>query len=169
MRQTIGSTWIYQLVILFILIFVSFLVLALTYSKNFKNKNEVLNIIEKYEGVTADSVAIMNNYLNYNGYKTVGRCPQGEGTWIASTDLQSTTLVKANANQKYFYCLKKVNSTKPTTTGKSTPSNTIFYEVVLFYKFNVPVIQSVATFTVNGVTSDIISHKDLYDKIVYGK
>lgn len=169
MRETIGSTWIYQLVILFILIFVSFLILALTYSKSFKNKNEVLNIIEKYEGVNKDSVSIMNNYLVYNGYKTTGRCPAGEGDWIGSTDLQSNELSKVNSNQKYYYCLKKVVSNKPTTSGKARASNNIFYEVVLFFKFRVPVLENVGTFTVNGVTSDIINTKDFYDQLVYGK
>ena len=164
MRETIGSTWIYQLVILFILIFVSFLILALTYSKSFKTKNEVLNIIEKYEGVNKDSVAIINNYLTTSGYKTMGGCPDDHdgAYWIASNNLEATSLVKAKTNEKYYYCLKRKNSSKP-STGKTLSSKFVFYEVALFYKFNLPVIGNISTFTVNGVTSDIIGTKDLYD------
>ena len=66
MRQAIGSTWILQLVIVFILIFVAFLALSINYTKAYKIKNELLSIIEKYEGVNSGengSISIINNYL----------------------------------------------------------------------------------------------------------
>ena len=66
MRESIGSTWILQLIIVFILLFVSFLTLSLSYSKSYKVKNETLSVIEKYEGLTQDSVSIINNYLIHN-------------------------------------------------------------------------------------------------------
>ena len=101
MRESIGSTWVFMIVIVFILLFVSFLTLALTYSKSFKTKNELINIIEKYEGVSSDSVKVINNYLSYSGYDVKGRCPNDKGTWLAATDLKNTTLVKAQKNVDY--------------------------------------------------------------------
>ena len=47
MRQAIGTTWILQLVIIFMLIFVAFLSLSLNYTKAFKIKNEIITTIEK--------------------------------------------------------------------------------------------------------------------------
>ena len=166
MRETIGSTWIYQLVIVFILIFVSFLILALTYSKNFKTKNEILNIIEKYEGVTKDSVGIINNYLSYTGYQTKGHCPKNEGVWIGSTNLNSTDLVKAVDNNKYYYCIKRTSSSKPTQSGKtSTNKNRYFYEVVIFYKFNLPVLGDISTFSVNRLLNITSLHNNGVSKL----
>ena len=52
MRQAIGSTWILQLVIIFMLIFVAFLALSINYTKAFRVKNELVTMIEKYEGVS---------------------------------------------------------------------------------------------------------------------
>ena len=70
MRESVGSTWIFQLAIIFILIFSAYLAITINYSKTFKVKNEVISILEKYEGLTdsssgstsAGSIAIINNY-----------------------------------------------------------------------------------------------------------
>ena len=51
MRETIGNTFIIKLVIVFTLLFSAFLALAISYNKVFRMKNEVLSIIEKYEGI----------------------------------------------------------------------------------------------------------------------
>ena len=51
MREVSGSTWVFQLMIIFILIFACFLCLVINYSKAYRVKNEVLSIIEKYEGM----------------------------------------------------------------------------------------------------------------------
>jgi len=105
MRESIGSTWILQLVIVFILLFVGFLTLSLGYSKSYKVKNETLSVIEKYEGLTVDAVKIINNYLEYNNYDAKGKCE--DDTWYGLDNLTVTTLEKANPNKKYYYCIKK--------------------------------------------------------------
>ena len=79
MRESVGSTWTFGLVITFIFLFSSFLVLTINYTKAYKVKNEVISIIEKYEGYTNEnSVEIINNYLNASGYKEMGKCPISE-------------------------------------------------------------------------------------------
>ena len=50
MRQSIGSTWLIQLMILFILLFVGFIILTVNHSKVVRTKDEMINIVEKYEG-----------------------------------------------------------------------------------------------------------------------
>ena len=42
MRQTIGGTWLLQLVIVFIILFVGFIILTLNYSKTVTLKNELI-------------------------------------------------------------------------------------------------------------------------------
>ena len=109
MREAIGSTWIYQLVVIFILLFVAFLILSLTFSKNYKTKNELINIIEKYEGVNDQSVRIINSYLTQTGNRVRGKCPSADNTtWLAAPSLNSTQLVTPQANERYFYCVSIV-------------------------------------------------------------
>lgn len=166
MREAIGSTWIYSLVVVFILLFVGFLVLALSYSKSFKTKNELINIIERHEGVNTKSVEVINRYLDYNGYSTKGYCPNDKNKWLASNNLNSSSLVSAKSNEKYYYCVRREYSTSPKSDGSSKTNNKkVYYDVMVFFKFNLPVINNISTFRVDGITGDIIKSKDLFDSI----
>lgn len=149
MRQSIGATWILQLVIIFMLIFVAFLALSVNYTKAFKIKNEMVSIIEKYEGVSSHekgSIALINNYLRYYNYQTTGRCEDG---YYGVQDLNSTAISPVSSNNKYYYCVKKTKSSTATFENRAT------YEVVTFFKFNLPFIGDLFTFRVTGNTIDI--------------
>ena len=150
MRESIGSTWTLQLVIGFILIFVGFLTLSLGYSKSYKVKNETLSVIEKYEGLSKDAITIINNYLEYNGYNTMGKCP--DDTWYGVDNLSVNTLAKAETDKKYYYCIKK----------RISKNYRYYYELNVFFKFNLPIVGDFTTFTIEGTTSDITS-MDSYD------
>ena len=41
MRESVGSTWIFLIAITFTIIFAGFLVMALSYSRTYKEKNEL--------------------------------------------------------------------------------------------------------------------------------
>ena len=72
MRQTIGATWVFQLVIIFTLIFAAYIALTINYSKSFRIKNEVISIVEKSQGFTDNGIRLVNNYLLSSGYRTMG-------------------------------------------------------------------------------------------------
>ena len=164
MKESMGSTWIMSLMIGFIFIFTVFLILAMNFTKVYKMKNEVTTIIEKYEGATNKSsgghlnwgsISIIGNYLNSNGYSATGYCPEDntisdESTglvgWYGANNLSDDSLVKAENNTKYYYCIRKhnINNTKLT-----------YFEIVLFLKFDLPVIGNITAFKVNGNTTDI--------------
>lgn len=52
MRNSMGMTWTFQIMLIFILIFASFLAIYINFNKAFKMKNEVINIIERNEGIS---------------------------------------------------------------------------------------------------------------------
>ena len=52
MREAIGGTWLFGIVILFIALFSAFLAYSVSYTKAFNTKNEIINIIERNEGFT---------------------------------------------------------------------------------------------------------------------
>ena len=150
MREAIGSTWVMQLVIIFMLIFVAFLSLTINYTKAFKIKNEFISVIEKYEGLGSEengSIAIFNNYLRYHNYTAMGHCEENE---YGIKDLDTHMLEEVDKNQKYFYCVRKKNTA--TVKNKERAK----YEVKIFFNFNLPVIGDIFTFAVNGTTIDII-------------
>lgn len=52
MREAIGGTWLFGIVILFIALFASFLAYSISYTRAFNTKNEIINLIERSEGYT---------------------------------------------------------------------------------------------------------------------
>ena len=104
MKQTIATTTIFKAMIAFIILFVAFLTLSISYNKAFKIKNESVSIIEKYEGVTKKSITIINNYLSSHGYTTTGKCDTNE---YGVKDLSKATIELAKSSTKYYYCLSE--------------------------------------------------------------
>ena len=152
MRQTIGGTWVFQLVIIFTLIFAAYIALTINYSKSFRVKNEVLSIIEKNEGFTDNGVKLINNYLSQSGYKTVGACKLQTDVVVYGAnniDPSSISIERAQPGKKYYYCFSKY-------TGYHTYFTTrAYYKITLFSKFDLPVFGNLTTFDVDGQTSEI--------------
>ena len=105
MRHTIGGTWLLGLMIVFIMLFVGFIVLTINYSRTVKIKNEMIDMIEKYEGLNNSSIELVNNYLRYTGYDATGVCLTDEedqkGVY-GSLDLDGTML-EATVFNNWFY------------------------------------------------------------------
>ncbi|MBQ4583981.1 MAG: hypothetical protein IJA94_03750 [Bacilli bacterium] len=162
MKDVYGSTWTLQLMIGFILLFVAFLTLTITYSKVFKVKNEVISIIEKYQGYTDVSAEIINNYLRNSGYMTMGRCVDQnnptENPMLGINDYNDINAQNVTENENYFYCIEQERK-----QGFNDSLTRVNYEVTLFYSFNVPILGDIARFTVKGKTSDMIDRKDQFD------
>ncbi len=155
MREAIGGTWLTQLVIGFMLIFVAFLALSLNYTKAFKIKNELLTIIEKKEGLTDGSngsIAIINNYLKANNYGVTKSCEEGS-YGVSDLNSYSAELV-TNTSKKYYYCVTKIKAPSANNSGKS------YYRVGIFFYFNIPVLGDIFKFDVNGETGDVIVPAD---------
>ena len=76
MREAIGGTWLFGLVITFIVFFASFLAISINYAKAFNVKNNVVDLISKYEGNNCNARKTISNYLKYTGYLVTGVCPR---------------------------------------------------------------------------------------------
>lgn len=151
MRETVGHTFIIKIVVALTLLFSAFLVVAITYNKVFRLKNQVVSIIEKYEGVSSGSYSYktINNYLSANNYSTMSKCPSGyQGVTSYSGGLEDVS-----SNKKYYYCIKK--SVVKIKKLKENESREI-YNVILFYKLNIPLFGDMTIFEIKGQTKTII-------------
>ena len=143
MREVSGTTWTFQVIIFFILIFAGFLTLVLNYFKVYSVKNDMLTVIEKYEGITEDSMGIINNILKSKSYKATGKCPTDEN-WFGVMDLDGS-YEKVKSDSRYYYCFQK---------------NNIYYNVKLFYRFNLPFLGDIITFGVDGRSNAFIGSSE---------
>ena len=154
MRHSISGTWVFQLVLIFTLIFASYIALTINYSKSFRVKNEVLSIIEKNEGFTENGVKLINNYLSQSGYKTMGACKlQSDVVVFGANDIDPNvsmgSIEAAQPGKKYYYCFSKY-------TGYHTYFTTrAYYKITMFFKFDLPVLGQLMAFDVDGQTSEI--------------
>lgn len=145
MREAVGTTWIFQLVIIFILIFAAYLALTINYSRAFMVKNESLTIIEKHEGLTSNSIETVNGYLKTSGYKEKGDCPLG---WYGISDLDSTSYSDSEGT-KYYWCFTKIKGYNTTSPRRA------YYKIKMFFRFELPVIGPLLTYDVDGKTYEM--------------
>lgn len=154
MKESVATSYSFKMVLIFTFLFAAFLALAITYNKVFKVKNETISILEKYEGVTEKSLGIVNNYLKNSGYTEKGSCETNE---FGVKSLDNPKYEKANANEKYYYCLSYY--CKNVKSCKLTKDERIFYDIKLFFKFNLPYVGDLITFDITGETKEIKYYK----------
>ena len=71
MRDAFGGAFMLKLALVFIIIYVSFMAMALNYAKAFRVKNGVINIIEQYQfsgDSDTDTINRINTYLEKSNY-----------------------------------------------------------------------------------------------------
>ena len=145
MKAVSESTWTFQIIIFFILIFACFLVLVLSYNKAYTIKNRTLSIIEKYEGITPTSAELLNDYISNKGYTNKGKCPDG---WMGAINLQGDFEL-AKTNNTYYYCFKE-----------ESKNNKVYYDIKVFYKFNLPIIGDIMNYQIDGTTKTFLGADD---------
>lgn len=179
MKNAISNIWLLGLVTLFIFVFAGYLAVTISYSNAFKIKNEVISIIERHNGmsqgvsesvksaITGDTVTettameTINLYLYGMAYKVKGTCPDTGNDWYGATTLvddakPSVNYEKFVKGKKYYYCFAKNKS----DYGSNRSLNTYYYDVVIFYKMDLPVLGDIFTFRVDGTTNDIRGTND---------
>ena len=144
MRESIGGAWIFSIVITFIVLFSSYLAISINYSKAFKVKNSIVNMIEQNEGIDTDKIEA---YLNAAGYYSYGVCPRNEDgrEWHAESANTSST--------KYRYCWS-------TTSSEAGGLKKNYYQIIVFFKVDLPVIGDLLTFRITGETKAVYFAKD---------
>ncbi len=78
MRDVVGSSFMFRILIIFIVMFIVFMCFTVAYAKTFRLKNRVIDILEQsqYQGDTSDwkSIALetVDDYLATNAYDYPG-------------------------------------------------------------------------------------------------
>lgn len=147
MREAIGGTWLFSIVIVFIVLFTSFLAISVNYSKAFKVKNGIISIIEKNEGVSTDTVDEVSDYLDTVGYLVYSSCPDTV-TSQSSTDKAQGFEASNTNSRKFKYCIAKTEDTNGNI--KKT-----YYKVTVFFRVDLPIMGEIFTFPVTGETKPI--------------
>lgn len=179
MKTSISTVWFVGLVITFLMVFSAYIIITVDYSKSFKLKNEVLNIIEKNKGMTIydgtsvsstitsgtvvthiGAIKTINAFLKASSYTAKGPCdiPAGSPYVYGVKELEfengynwSSIGEKAVSGKHYYYCFAKY----PTGNIDNRVYDSVYYRVELFYKFEIPILREFLPIRVDGVTDEI--------------
>jgi hypothetical protein len=121
MREGIGSVFLYNIIITFIIIVFAFLAGTLSYTKAFKVNTKIVSAIEKYEGYNNLSNNEINKALQTLGYRisTNNTCPKRDGKSAMT-----------NLSNNYKYCVYEFSEGKGYRT----------YGVVSYISIDIPII-----------------------------
>lgn len=124
MREAIGGALLIKLVMVFITIYVCFLAIAINYSVTFRVKNQIINLIEAYEGVELAEPYIEEYIANVGYYRT---------------SVGSLNIDKSCSSNGY--CIESISSDR----GK-------YYKVTTYVSFDFPILGEITNFPVSGET-----------------
>lgn len=160
MKEAIGGTWIFGLVITFLALFTTFVSVSTNYSRVYKIKDEILLTIERNHGINQQTLATINSYLRGLGYSSTGECPDNDACWNAFSINDDDRVVGYGSNTNY--CIKKHVVNKKykegdaiQTTGPIGNPESAYYEAVVFFRIDWPILNRFFNIKISGETSTI--------------
>lgn len=133
MRDAFGGAFSVKLMLIFLILYVSFICVAINYARAFRVKNYIINIIEQYEGYNETNQGLLDDkidkYLGQSGYHI---------EYEEVKDRSSCTELKGHG-----YCIVKINN------------NPEYYRVETYMVFTLPIINVHFPIAVRGETRRI--------------
>lgn len=144
MKGAIGNTMVMNIVITFIILTTAFLVGSISYSKAFKVKTKVIDIIEKYNG----NFSVLSSTTTGNKNKIMAEIESMLGDIGYRTSATGSSCNKGSVaeSSNYDICIYK---------GENTSNSTYrgeYYKVVVYMYFDFPIIGDMVKFPVTGET-----------------
>jgi len=148
MRESIGNSLLLYLVVIFSGVVILFFVGIISYSKAYRVKNRIVDVIEKYNGYTTgenSAESEINASLSEMGY-TITNSDFCNGSSVQNhlKNISESFVLKNNPTSGYNYCVYEISD--------KSSSNTKYYVVVTFVNFNFPIIGSMLNIPIYGET-----------------
>ena len=136
MREGIGQSFLFAIVITIVGIIIVLLISTMVYSKTYKIKNKIVDIIDKYNGEIEYARVEIQDYLTSIGYRknanNTQSCPTKYGSPINNYDI-------------YHYCLYEFDAGSTGNKGK-------YYGALVYIYFDIPLIGNTLEFPIYGET-----------------
>lgn len=154
MKEAIGNSFIFYIVIIFVFIFIALFVTSTSYTKAFKVKNKIINILEKYgdDAITEsgnlkrnvkneieDNLSLIGYRIRKTGEKS--SCQDYFTKHNLKEDTKYLVSDEANKSADYDYCIAKFDTTKGS-----------YYGVVTYMYLDLPIIGSKISIPIYGET-----------------
>lgn len=147
MRDAFGGAFSIKLMLIFLILYVSFICVAINYARAFRVKNRIINIIEQYEGYNEknkDTInSLVNQYLGSTGYHIeYNQTKEANGKSISSCD-SSFVGFNSGGLGGHGYCIVKMSNDPE------------YYKVETYMVFTLPIINVNFPIAIRGETRRI--------------
>lgn len=136
MRESVGNAYLTYIVFIFLGIVLLLLVTSFSYSKAFKAKNKIINVIEKYDGWNNEAEIEVHNDLHTMGYR---QNTSYFNTFKCKSNDPNAIILYGDRVGNFHYCLFRHDVTKGS-----------YYEVITYMHFDIPLIGSKVAVPVRG-------------------
>ena len=154
MKESIGSTQLFIIVITLVILFAGIMALTINHSNAFAIKSQIVDIIEKNggfdtaksldDGDTYTPLEEIIGYLTNSSYRQRGAC--SDNAIAYDRDGKFTT-----TGQRASFCIEKVVN----NSGAADISNAYVYRVTVFYSLDIPVVRDLIDLKVVGQTKPL--------------
>lgn len=144
MRESFGGAFMIKLVLVFIVIYITFMAVAIDYAKVFRVKNNVINILEQnqFEFKDSEVVNTIDEYLGSAAYNEYGNNS-------VKYDCGGIEFGTANTNKNV---LLTGNGVCITRLGDITNNKNIYYKVTAYISIEFPFFDLYFTIPISGET-----------------
>ena len=165
MREAIGGTWLFQIVIVFILLFTGFMCLTINRTKAFNVKDQIIQTIQSYNGIDLTeqyedgdegALADIVSYMKDNSYRTSGVVPDDEivnGERVPYTCYNRDGRIDAD---NPVFCIAEISVKGEGCTEGISCFDELpdirYYRIVVFYQLDLPIFKNLFNFRIVGDT-----------------
>lgn len=147
MKESFGALSITTIFVTLIILFSGYLCISVNQTKAYNVKNELVNIIQRHNGVDGSTIEEIAGHLNEVSYRSLGSCDEEDGIGYTLSGGRSQT--KAN------YCIKCVNINVNLNDPYKQFPNASYYKVKVFFSLDLPIINNVFNFSLSGTTKTL--------------
>ena len=131
MKESISTSFLFSAVIVIIGLCTVIIIGGLNFSKAFKIKNRVVEIIERHKGFDASTQTEVEAFLKESGYPvndTGFECPRGRGESNSELRDSETGVIPINDYSNFSYCVYQYKTVRG-----------YYYSVVSYMQIELPI------------------------------
>lgn len=149
MREAVGSYFLTTIFIIFVVLFTGYMCLSINMNKAYKVKNEIINIIQKNNGLDENTLSQIQDFMTKVGYRTTGKCDTKD-------DFAFGISGNSKNSDKPVFCAKEmITEYEAQSYTKVQFPKAAYYQVKVFFSIDLPIVRQFFTFGLKGSTKKL--------------